>query len=150
MLKITVALVPGGIGAERVLGEMLIKNIGGGEFANYECGVDVDDLTGKRVSSIKAYPRWSATVWDLVARALCHCLYGAERLGRRPTPVRKFVPIYDDGNLCSVPFVRMADIPEPARSKFERSMQYSTVPVIETMGACAYAHDWRDFLGGHR
>src|SRR5687768_10383817 len=29
---------------------------------------------------VKEYPRWTASIWDLVTRAICMSLYGDERL----------------------------------------------------------------------
>jgi hypothetical protein len=145
MLKITVSIVPGGVGPERRLGELHIANVGGGEFADYACTLHSDDLPAPVRVTLARYPRWSATVWDLVARALAKALSGSERLPRRPA--RLAVPMHHDG---SVAYVRLSDIPEPARSAFERRMRGSTVPVIPGEGDCAYSWDWLGFISGGR
>lgn len=143
MLKITVSLIPGGVGTERKLGELHISNVGGGAVADYQCVLYGDDLPGPVRAAVRRYPRWSASVWDLVGRAIAKSLSGQERLPVRPDPVT--VPIYTDGDL---PYVRMCEIPEPARSAFERRMRWSTVPVIPGKGDCAYSWDWLDFIEG--
>lgn len=143
MLKITVSLVPGGVGTERKLGELHIGNVGGGALADYECVLYGDDLPGPVRARVRRYPRWSASVWDLVGRAIAQSLSGQERLPRRPDLVT--VPIHADGN---VTFVRMCEIPEPARSAFERRMRGATSPVIPGEGDCVYSWDWLGFIGG--
>jgi len=145
MLKITVSLIPGGQGTERQLGELHISNVRGGALADYKCVLSGDDLPEPVLVHLGRYPRWSSSVWDLVARAIAKSLSGQERLPRRPDLVA--VPIHTDGNL---PYVRMCDIPEPARSAFERRMRWSTVPVIPGKGDCAYSWDWQAFIGGGR
>jgi len=145
MLKITVSIVPGGVGPERRLGELHIANVGGGARADYRCTLFGSDLPAPVQVSLTRYPRWSASVWDLVARSLAKALSGSERLPRRPA--RLAVPIRHDG---SVAYVRLSDIPEPARSGFERRMRGSTVPVIPGEGECAYSWDWLGFISGSR
>jgi hypothetical protein len=147
MLKITVALIPGGIGSENKLGELLIKNIGGGRMAEYEFELSSDDMLLPIAGKIGRYPRWSASIWDLVIRALSKGLYGKERLSKRPVPMCERVPIYETEGLR---YIRMDEIHEPARSMFAHRMRHSTVPVIPEQGECAYAHDWLDFLDGYR
>jgi hypothetical protein len=145
MLRITVSLIPGGHGTERQLGELHIINVRGGALADYKCVLSGDDLPKPVLVHLGRYPRWSASVWDLVGRAIAKSLSGQERLPRRPDPVT--VPIHADGDIT---YVRMCEIPEPARSAFERRMRGSTVPVIPGEGDCAYSWDWRDFIGGGR
>jgi len=145
MLKITVSIIPGGIGSERKLGEMLIGNVGGAEYANYNCVLTGSDLPEPMRASIRRYPRWSASVWDLVARALAKTLFGTERLSRRPALID--VPLHEDDGVC---YVRIAEIPEPVRSIFERRMLGSTTPVIDGESDCVYASDWLSFLRGGR
>lgn len=143
MLKITISLVPGGIGSERHLGELLIGNVSGGMNSDYRCVLKGDDLPNPLHTTIKRYPRWSTTVWDLVARAIAKSLSGSERLPQRPHTPK--VPIHTSGK---TPYVRMSEIPEPARSVFERRMKDSTVPVIEGESDCVYAWDWEGFISG--
>lgn len=146
MLKVTVTLIPGGVGAERKLGELVIANVDGGPHANYKCVLTSDDIPEAKQAVVANYPRWSASVWDLVARALAASLNdGAERLPRRPRPTK--VPIHHDDGLA---YVRMHEIPEPVRHIFARRMQHSTKPVIPGEGDCVYAWDWLDFLKGFR
>ncbi|MBB5428273.1 hypothetical protein HDG40_006460 [Paraburkholderia sp. JPY158] len=94
-----------------------------------------------RRATVAAYPRWSASVWDLVARAVAAALNeGAEELPARPAEFD--VPVYDDGRK----YINVHEIPEPARTIFARKIEYSSVP----HSGCAYAHDWLDFLAGNR
>lgn len=57
------------------------------------------------------------------------------------------VPVQESDGLR---YVRLADIPEPARQVFYERMQGSTAPVISHEGVCFYAWDWQDFLEGSR
>lgn len=142
MLRVTVSIVPGGIGAERKIGELRISNVEGGALANYKCLLTADDSIPTH-ADINAYPRWSVTVWDLVARAIAKALSGQERLPRRPVQVK--VPIHTDSD-TGLQYVRMGDIPEPARTAFDRRMQGSTAPVIFGETDCVYAEDWLRFI----
>ncbi|WP_324781135.1 hypothetical protein [Thiobacillus sedimenti] len=146
MLKVRLVLVPGGRGPERQLGELHISNVRWGDATpDYDCVLYADDLPGSIRSTVRRYPRWSATVWDLVGRAIASALSGRERLPRRPDPLN--VPICRDGN---VSYVRMSDIPQPARANFDQWMTGSSVPVIEGETECAYAWDWLRFIGENR
>lgn len=145
MLKVTVSLIPGGVGPERTLGELRIINVSGGSLSDYTCELHASDLPAPVHAVIHRYPRWSSSVWDLVGRAIATALSGRERLPRRPQPLN--VPIYKDG---TVSYVRMSEIPEPARSAFERRMCWSTVPVVPSEGDCAYSWDWLGFISGGR
>ena len=146
MLKVKIFLVPGGRGPERQLGELHISNARWGDATpDYDCVLYADDLAEPMRSTVRRYPRWAATVWDLVARATASALSGRERLPRRPTPLN--VPIQRAGK---TPYVRMSDIPEPARSNFDRHMIGSASPVIEGESDCVYAWDWLRFVGESR
>lgn len=101
------------------------------------------------IAHVRSYPRWSATVWDLVARCLAAALNGGkEQLPPRPTLLE--VPVHTGG---TVRYVRLREIPEPAQTFFRRSIAHSTCPAIdedlEPM-SCAYATDFEDFLRGWR
>lgn len=145
MLKVTVSLIPGGGGPERMLGELRIFNIGGGSLSDYTGELHASDLPAPVHAVIHRYPRWSSSVWDLIGRAIAVALSGRERLPRRSQPLN--VPIHKDG---TVSYVRMREIPEPARSIFERRMLGSTVPVITGERDCVYAWDCQDFIEGAR
>lgn len=103
-------------------------------------------LVGQAVLS--DYPRYGASIWDLVARGIAVALTGKEELPIRPTTPE--VPIHHVGK---VPYVRKGEIPEPARTHFWRSMENSSRPMVESDGDpenCAYLWDWEDFLDGRR
>ena len=97
-------------------------------------------------ASLLDYPTYSTTVWDLKARAIAFALSGKEELPLRPR--RLDVPVYVAG---STPYVRLREIPEPARSMFQKRITYSTRPLIEEDPMpmdCVYSWDWFDFLAG--
>jgi hypothetical protein len=92
--------------------------------------------------ALQDYPRWSASVWDLVARCLAVALTGMEELPQRPSLPQ--IPIYTSPG--TVPVVRLVDIPEPTRTYFEHNLRGSGKPGPDT----AFAWDWHDFLIGQR
>jgi hypothetical protein len=151
MLRVTVELWPGGReSGRRVLATADIARIKSGAHADYEVDLheallgDVGDT-----ATVPEYPRWSASVWDLVGRCIATALNG----GREELPLRPLlpdVPVHDSDGLR---YVRMREIPEPARTFFQKNMAYSTRPLIENDAQpmdCAYARDWLDFLAGAR
>ncbi len=142
MLRVTVEIVPGGQESDkRTLAVAEIGNIGGGSFAHYHVEV-TDEAPGLKEAKLDSYPRWSASVWDLVLRCVAKAMYGKEQLPERPTPVAKLVPIYEDGGLY--PYIKQSEIPEPARSEFGKRTIGFTVP----LPGHAYLQDWLDFLRG--
>jgi len=92
MLQVTVELLPFGdpdAATRKHLGTVEIVNIGGARAqASYE--VRVFDEAGERIATghLEDYPRFSATVWDLVARGVATALAGKEELPPRPSPRR--------------------------------------------------------------
>lgn len=152
MLRVTVELLPGGDESRRrLLGTATIANVSGGEIADYDVHVTSDDLEGVRHAVLKRYPRRASSVWDLVLRGICRTLTLQERLPKRPQPLSRIVPVRT--SKTGIPFVRMRDIPEPARTAFARNMAHSTCPVIEEEAnpmACIYAWDFHDWLAGQR
>lgn len=83
-------------------------------------------------------------VWDLAEHVLRLSMFGADEL---PAATALDVPVHKSGNL---PYVRIGEVPEPARNVFERRMAHSTRPVIAGALDAVYAWDWTDFLGGQR
>ncbi|WMY08646.1 hypothetical protein P3F88_02390 [Paraburkholderia phenoliruptrix] len=151
MLRVTVELWQGGTeSSKRVIATADIGRVRSGALADYE--VDLrEGLLGAvgGTAHVCDYPRWSATVWDLVARAIASVMNGGkEELPPRPTlPV---VPVHTSGR---VRYVRLREIPEPARTFFCRNIANSSRPLIEDDPEpfdCAYAWDSDDFLRGER
>jgi len=144
MLRVTVELLPGGrTDGRRTLATADIWRTRSGAQADYEFDLG-EDLLPDQVwkGSLQNYPRWSATVWDLVARSIAVALTGKEELSPRPTTPQ--VPVHDaDGPW---PYVRFADIPEPTRTFFLNNLRGSSAPGLDS----AYAWDWQDFLTGQR
>lgn len=82
-------------------------------------------------------------MWDLVARCLAVALnQGREALPSRPEKPEVTVRVNDAG----FRYVRLDEIPEPARTVFDQALAGSGIPDH----GCAYAHDWFDFLDGYR
>jgi hypothetical protein len=148
MLKVTVELWPGGLeNGSRVLATARIGRIKDGSLADYRVELS-EEPHGKICGTLEDYPRYSVTLWDLVARAVAVALTGKEELPPRPQQLD--VPVRTSGNTA---YVRLREISEPARSLFEKRMTYSTRPVIEEDPQpmdCVYAWDWTDFLAGRR
>ncbi len=149
MLRITVEIFPGGDESRRrELAHADIGNVSMGALSRYVARVYESGIDDVKTAEISEYPRWSASVWDLVARCVAKALTGKEEIPAHPTPLQ--IPV----SACEgIRYVRHADMPEPARSAFRERMQHSTGPVIahesDPMG-CAYEHDWLDFLRGRK
>lgn len=151
MLRITVELLPNGrTEGRRVLAVGEIGRTRSGASADYRVRFGEELLPDTMSGEVRDYPRWSASIWDLVARALCVALSGEEALPKRPTAPD--VPIHRSSK-SDVPYVRLREIPEPARTFFAHNIRYSTCPVVseepDPLG-CAYAWDWESFLNGYR
>jgi hypothetical protein len=150
MLRVTVELWPGGReSGKRVIATADIGRIADGEHADYEARLS-ETFIGKigEPGRVRAYPRWSASVWDLVARALASALNGGrEELPLRPTLPEVQMHTTPDGTN----YVRLREIPEPARMHFARRLEGSTCPYVDEDPEprdCAYWHDWLGFLHG--
>lgn len=145
MLRVTVELLPGGreIG-KRVIATADIARVDGGALADYR--VALEDATLGKVGEpaiVKSYPRWASNVWDLVVRCLAASLnQGREELPPRPAQPEVTIRTNDAG----FRYVRLDEIPEPARTFFDKALAGSGIPDRD----CAYAHDWFDFLNGLR
>jgi hypothetical protein len=145
MLRVTVELLPGGreIG-KRVIATADIARVDGGALADYR--VVLEDATLGKIGEpvvVRGYPRWAGNVWDLVVR----CLAAALNQGREalpPRPARPEVTIRT--NDAGLRYVRLDEIPEPARTFFDTALAGAGIPDHD----CAYAHDWLDFLNGLR
>lgn len=66
--------------------------------------------------------------------------WGATDVPELPSPLD--VPVRTDGD--GTPVVRLVDIPEPARTAFDRRLQGATVPSPDS----AYGWDWTRFVEG--
>jgi len=149
MLKVIVEFWPGGRdNGRRVLATAKIGRVKNGALADYKVELQEDVLGDTGAATLHDYPRFAATIWDLVARAIAIGLTGKEELPPRPQSLN--VPIHEAGNLA---YVRFREIPEPALSLFRKRMESSTRPVIDEDAEpmdCVYASDWLDFLTGAR
>lgn len=149
MLRITIELLPGGReGARRTIAVAELGRIRGKRLGTYHMTLNEEPFGQVGQAVLSDYPRYAASIWDLVARGIAVVLTGKEELPRRPTVPD--VPIHHVGK---VPYVRKSEIPEPARTFFWRSMENSSRPLIESDADpenCAYHWDWEDFLDGRR
>ena len=149
MLRVTVELFPGGRENGRsVLATADITRIKSGVLADYEVLLR-DRIVGETdLATLREYPRYAASVWDLVARGIAAALAeGKEQLPTRP--VRLEIPIHKSTD--GTPYVRMREIPEPTRTLFAHNLTGSTMTLIEgepDPRDCAYAWDWEAFLHG--
>ncbi|MGF6875189.1 hypothetical protein [Paraburkholderia sp. MM5477-R1] len=145
MLRITIELLPGGReDGKRVIATADIARVSGGALADYRVALDdaVLGQVGAR-ATVRGYPRWAGSVWDLVARCVAAALnQGREALPPRPTQPQVTVHVNDAGYR----YVRLDEIHEPARTYFDRKLAGSGIPDH----GCAFAHDWFDFLNGQR
>ncbi|MGF6852954.1 hypothetical protein [Paraburkholderia sp. CI3] len=145
MLRITIELLPGGReDGKRVIATADIARVSSGALADYRVALDdaVLGQVGER-ATVRGYPRWTGSVWDLVARCVAAALnQGREALPPRPASPQVTVHVNDAGYR----YVRLDEIPEPARTYFDRKLAGSGIPDH----GCAFAHDWFDFLNGQR
>jgi hypothetical protein len=153
MLRVTVELWPGGReSGKRVIATADIARVKNGALADYEVELQerlLEHIDVGEISHVREYPRWSASVWDLVARCLAAALNGGKE-ALPPRPVLPEVPVHtSDGTR----YIRMREIPEPAQTFFRRNIANSSRPVIDDDPEpcdCAWAYDWQDFLEGQR
>jgi len=150
MLRVSVELWPGGQKqGSTLLAVADIERTRSGVLSDYSVEMWEDVVYRRWSGAVENYPRWSASVWDLVARSIASALSGSEALPRRPIQV--VAPVHRSAE--GISYVRLREIPQPARRFFEQSIQGSTCPVISEVSdpmECAYAWDWVDFLNGYR
>lgn len=149
MLRITIELIPGGReGGRRTIAMADLGRIHGKRLGTYDMTPNEEPFGQVGQAVLSDYPRYGASIWDLVARGIAVVLTGKEELPRRPS-----VPVAPTHHVGNVPYVRKSEIPEPARTFFWRSMENSSRPMIESDADpenCAYLWDWEDFLDGKR
>jgi hypothetical protein len=146
MLRVSVELWPGGQKqGSTVLAVADIERTRSGVRSDYSVELFEDVVYRRWSGTVDNYPRWSASVWDLVARSIASALSGSEVLPRRPIQV--VAPVHRSAE--GVSFVRLRELPQPARRFFEQSIQGKACPVIDGVSdPCACASDWGDFLNG--
>jgi len=149
MLKVTVEILPEGRkSGRRVLATAKIGRVRSVSLADYRVGLS-EEPHGKICGSLNDYSRYASSLWDLVARSVAVALTGKEELPPRPQQLD--VPVRTSSG--NTPYVRLREIPKPARSLFQKRVAYSTRPVIEEDPQpmdCVYAWDSTDFLAGRR
>ena len=116
MLRVTVELWPGGReSGKRVIATADIGRVRSGALADYKVHLEEMPLgtVGDNVI-VHDYQRWSASIWDMVARCIAVALSGG-REELPPRPVTPEVPVHTSG---TVRYVLLNEIPEPARTFF--------------------------------
>src|SRR5665647_1422294 len=58
-------------------------------WSDYTVGFSLKGVGDTKSDTIKEYPRWAASVWDLVARALTRILYREDNAPESPKPDRR-------------------------------------------------------------
>ncbi|MFM0168838.1 hypothetical protein PQR33_05745 [Paraburkholderia sediminicola] len=149
MLSVKIELLPGGHDAGgKTIATARLGRIKNGPLCAYQVVLEDSVLGEVGGGKVGDYPRFATTIWDLVARAIAVSLTGNEELPPRPNVV-SVQRRESDG----IPYVRISDIPEPAKTFFTRNIAYSTCPFVseepDPMG-CAYWWDFDDFLSGRR
>jgi hypothetical protein len=130
----------------RMLASAKVGRVKDDALADYRVELEEDMVGVIGIAELRNYPRYASTIWDLVARAIAVALTGEVELPQRPIQLNVPVYISDD-----ISYVRLREIPEPARSLFEKRIAYSTRPLIEKDPEprdCAYARDFQNFLTG--
>lgn len=140
-LVLKVGLRPGGQGALRLLSMVTVAphdELGlavGWEDQGTPCGF---------VSGVPPREQY-LDVWSLAEHALRVSAFAADVLA----PAKPLeVPVRQSDN--GLAFVCTSDVPEPARTVFEKRMAHATRPLIAEHRDAVYAWDWTDFLNGQR
>ncbi|WP_408336134.1 hypothetical protein [Paraburkholderia sp. RL17-337-BIB-A] len=133
-----------------MIGTADIARVKSGALAAYEIELHDELLGDIGTAKLHDYPRYSASVLDLVARGIAAALAdGREELPARP--VLPEVTVYKSSD--GIPYVRLYEIPEPTRTLFLHNLSGSTHSAMAGDPRpmdCAYAWDWEDFLSGGR
>ncbi|QEZ44149.1 hypothetical protein D2917_07840 [Cupriavidus oxalaticus] len=149
MLRITVELLPGGCeDGQKILATGDIARVTGRRLGTYSIVLHEEPFGMIARGELVNYPRYGKSIWDLVARCAIVAMTGREEMPPRPT--LPDVPIHHTGSL---PYVRLSEIPQPARALFERNLQTLTrslIAGVDEPGECVRASVWVDFLDGKR
>jgi hypothetical protein len=129
---IQVRLVPHGRGPARVLARYNVSSEAGGWYVHGTGGTwHVPAGRGRGAGAAALH-------------VLKHVYWSGKPM-RRPRPITP--RIYRHGK---VPYIRMWELPEPARSAFLDNMARSGRPCVPSAPDAAYLWDWTDFLAGAR
>lgn len=140
MLRVILELVPGGReDKKRVIGVMEICNQGGGVVSDYKVrgGAHFEEV---KEGVVKAYPRWSESIWGLVGRSCARLVNESDTsLGKKP----KEVGIPEGG------VIDLDSLPEVMGRAFDSALYGSTCPYVEGKNL-AYTWDFKAFLTGSK
>jgi hypothetical protein len=148
MLKITVEILSPGQNHGRTIATAKLGRLNRCAAPDYVLELQEELYSHPERVTIHKYPRFAASIWDLVARSIAVALTGEEKLPPRPKPLN--VPVHHSGG---TDYVRLDEMPEPVATLFRKRIEYSTFPVIEDDPSpmqCAHASDWADFLSARR
>jgi hypothetical protein len=128
--QVLIGLLSGGIGPKNILVAVdLVRDADG--------AIVVTAKEGEILSTATFQPHDYVDGWSLAEHAMRMLVFGVDEL---PPAKPLDVPIYD---ACTRPYVKLEDIPEPARSAFEARQRMSGKPANGIWGA-NHAHDWLD------
>lgn len=162
MLRVTVEILPGGreAGAKTLAVAHIWRKSLTKKGASYgiRLGAEAPDIDhnkqaydkDNRTGELKNYPRWSASIWDLVARSLQRTLRTnpkQQSMGAFPQSIADVVPVFKSEGMS---YVRFQDMPDFVRPHFEKFMDHKTAPLVEEEAdprGCAFVWDWHSFLG---
>lgn len=90
MLKVTLhASTPDRAASQNLLGRIDIGYTTLDAMANYKATMVLMGLGELHEVDLKKYPRWSASIWDLVARIICLCVSRREEIWPANIPVTR-------------------------------------------------------------
>jgi hypothetical protein len=90
MLKVSIhACEPGDASQNNLLGRLDIAYAKLGAIADYKAIMLATGFGVLAPARLEKYPRWSAGLWDLVARVICVCINRREDLGPAPVTARR-------------------------------------------------------------
>ncbi|SPD68629.1 conserved protein of unknown function (plasmid) [Cupriavidus taiwanensis] len=147
MLRITIEYVPRRKAeSPRVIARAEIACTGAGPLCQYRATLEEEPFGQLGQGVVEGYVRFSASVWDLTARAMVAALGWGNALPPLPR-----VPEVPKRFSLGLEYVRISDIPEPTRTFFARYAAQVTSPAVDEEPDplnCAYWKDYQDFLAG--
>ena len=87
--------------------------------------------------------------WTLTQLCFTQYAYPSSKpskLPRNPPNPRSFVPILENPQLSTYPYINVDELPPHVKPAFLQFLAHQTAPLIPTINA-AYAHTWLQFLG---
>lgn len=140
VVSVEIGLQPGGHGNIRPLAEATLR-ICADRTASIE-GLELP--AAPLFSQVVPVPEGVLSAWDMTLLTLSYAAFGTRDL---PEP-KPLAPVIHESK--GLRYIRTSELPEPARSVFERRMAHSTRPWLPEAPDAVYAWDFEAFLGGGR